>query len=453
MERICEKRMKEGLHGLAIQWGAVGDVGLVADMQEENKELIIGGTLQQRISSCLNTLEIFLLQDEPVVSSMVVAEKAKIGGSMNIYETVAHIMGLKNINIVPPNVPLSEMGMDSMMAVEIKQTLEREFDISTTAQDIRNLNFAKLKEMTITVQEKKICDTDKIDMSNLEGLEMMVRKTKDSDFVPDILIELVTKEKVDRGDIFLLPGIEGCFSVYKSIASGIKSSAMCLQHGVLNIPDESHSIVKSAAYLLPHILKKMKNQKEFLIVGYSFGSLIAIELARLLEASNFSGRLLLIDGAPDQMKLLINQYFTSSSQDELQNMILLKILEMYTTVNKEKLMLELSKYNTWDGKLKIFHAYFPKELNVLSTKNQKLLCSTLYNHIIAIRDHNIASLPRLKTPITLLKPTFPSVSFSEEDYGLYKVTSGNVQIHYVEGTHVTMMENEKIVSVINKEWI
>lgn len=152
---------------------------------------------------------------------------------------------------MPPNVPLAEMGMDSMMAVEIKQTLERDFDIITTAQDIRNINFAKLKEMTIAGQEKNISDTDKIDTSNLEDLGMMVRKTTDSDFVPDILIELVTKKEVDRGNIFLLPGIEGCFSVYKSIAPGIKSSATCLQHGILNIPDESHSIVKSAAYLLP----------------------------------------------------------------------------------------------------------------------------------------------------------------------------------------------------------
>lgn len=80
----------------------------------------------------------------------------------------------------------------------------------------------------------------------------------------------------------------------------------------------------------------MKNQKEFLIVGYSFGSLIAIELARLLEANNFSGRLLLIDGAPDYIKFWINQYFIFASPDELQNIILLKILEVYTTVNKEK---------------------------------------------------------------------------------------------------------------------
>lgn len=42
MERICEQRVKEGYPGLAVQWGAVGDVGLVADMQEENLEVVIG---------------------------------------------------------------------------------------------------------------------------------------------------------------------------------------------------------------------------------------------------------------------------------------------------------------------------------------------------------------------------------------------------------------------------
>lgn len=36
---------------------------------------------------------------------------------------------------------LAEMGMDSMMAVEIKQTLEREYDVFLTAQDIRSLTF------------------------------------------------------------------------------------------------------------------------------------------------------------------------------------------------------------------------------------------------------------------------------------------------------------------------
>lgn len=93
MERVCEKRAKDGLPGLAIQWGAIGDVGLVADMQEEDKELVIGGTLQQKISSCLNELDTFLLQNRPVVSSMIVAEK-KVESCRfdNMIETVANIL-------------------------------------------------------------------------------------------------------------------------------------------------------------------------------------------------------------------------------------------------------------------------------------------------------------------------------------------------------------------------
>lgn len=94
MERICERRAAAGLPGLAIQWGAIGEVGLVAEWQDDNKELVIGGTLQQKVSSCLEKLENFLLQNRPVVSSMVVAEK-RLGayGAANIVEIVAHIMG------------------------------------------------------------------------------------------------------------------------------------------------------------------------------------------------------------------------------------------------------------------------------------------------------------------------------------------------------------------------
>lgn len=70
-------------------------------------------------------------------------------------------------------------------------------------------------------------------------------------------------------------------------------------------------------------------------MGYSYGSLIAIELARLLEQNDFSGRLILIDGAPDMLKFCFNRYLTCTSQEEIRNTILLGLLEMYTTVNKD----------------------------------------------------------------------------------------------------------------------
>jgi fatty acid synthase len=42
MERICEARIRDGLPGLAVQWGAVGDVGLVAEMQEKQQTIETG---------------------------------------------------------------------------------------------------------------------------------------------------------------------------------------------------------------------------------------------------------------------------------------------------------------------------------------------------------------------------------------------------------------------------
>jgi fatty acid synthase len=42
MERICEARVRDGLPGLAVQWGAVGDVGLLAEKEEKQPDLQIG---------------------------------------------------------------------------------------------------------------------------------------------------------------------------------------------------------------------------------------------------------------------------------------------------------------------------------------------------------------------------------------------------------------------------
>ncbi|XP_029674091.1 fatty acid synthase-like, partial [Formica exsecta] len=444
MERICERRRKEGLHGLAIQWGAIGEVGLVADMQEDmqedDKELIFGGTSQKKISSCLDTLEVFLLQDRSIVSSIVVAEKKNSSQAMNPFKAVVNIMGLKNLDTVAPNVLLADLGMDSMMAVEIKQTLENEFDILLTEQDILNLNLAALRKMTSATEQEKNYDATEAVTNNLDGVEALTRKLNDSDFNPAIYVELNTKEEIAGIKLFLIPGIDGSAGAYKRIESKIKSLAMCLQHGALNMPDVTRSIMKSAAFLLPYIMKKMKEQEKFLIVGYSFGSLIAIELARLLEAKNFVGRLILIDGAPDWVKFLVEKFFNHTLQQELQNDILLRFMKIYLESDNKMSASELNKCSTWEEKLELLTAHFSEKINVLSVENQKFLYTTIYHHIIAVQGYDISLLPPLKSSIILLKPTLRPITFPEEDYGLHKITESAVQIHYVQGSHITMIE-------------
>jgi fatty acid synthase len=119
-------------------------VGLVAKMQNENKELVIGGTLQQKISSCLEVLDRFLKQDNTIVSSMLVAEKHnRSHGVVSAVEAVANVLGIKDIKTVSQHATLAELGMDSMMGTEVIQLLEKEFEIYITSKDVKSLSFTK----------------------------------------------------------------------------------------------------------------------------------------------------------------------------------------------------------------------------------------------------------------------------------------------------------------------
>ena len=76
MERLCEERQKQGLHGLAVQWGAIGDVGVLYNMMGDRDVESIGGTRSQPLHSCLLSLEIILslpVPAPPVVSCYVPA--------------------------------------------------------------------------------------------------------------------------------------------------------------------------------------------------------------------------------------------------------------------------------------------------------------------------------------------------------------------------------------------
>lgn len=65
------------------------------------------------------------------------------------------VAGIKDLKSIPHQATLAEAGMDSMTAVEIKQTLEREFEVFLTAADIKGMTFAKLAE----IQAERDADT------------------------------------------------------------------------------------------------------------------------------------------------------------------------------------------------------------------------------------------------------------------------------------------------------
>ncbi|XP_036144152.1 fatty acid synthase-like [Monomorium pharaonis] len=452
MERICEKRVEEGLPGLAIQWGAVGDVGLVADMQEGEKELIIGGTSQQTISYCLEELDKFLLQSQPVVSSMVIAEKkSRFIRHETPTEAIADILNIKDMKVVSQNTSLAELGMDSVMSIEVKQTLEREFDIFLTSREVYNLTFAKLSKMFNLNVSDNNTQNEYLDAKELDVMILPVGIVKDKDFISENCFDLLTEKQNTITEVFLIPGIDGCGTVFNHLAADIKFSATSLHYNTNNI-DATDIILETTDRLINHILSKLKDGKDFIMVGYSFGSIIAIELTRRLEALNFKGRLVLIDGTPEQIRTMYKHFTSNSNDTDLQFVVLTNIMEIYSPGTSKEIVMELEKCNTWEERYDIFARSFLVMNRSLSPANLKTLCTTVYKYSSAIRYYDPSTLPPIKSPIILLKPTQPlNISMTDEDYGLHKVTQNTIQIHYVDGNHVTILRNEKVSAAINGE--
>ncbi|KAL2719273.1 fatty acid synthase-like [Vespula squamosa] len=449
MERICEKRVKEGLPGLAIQWGLIGDVGLVADMQDNDKELVIGGTLQQKITSCLQELDRFLVQDKPIVASMVVAEKRSGSDDVNnVVDAVLKIMCIKDLKTISQETSLAELGMDSMMGVEIKQTLEREYEVYLNAEDIRSLNFAKLLEIE-NDRTGYIKHDEIVKKKLLDGMKILIQLFGEK-ISGEVTVPLETNPEEGRSEVFFVPGIEGYSTIFKLLESKIKSSATCFQLGTNY---ELKTVEEMANLFLPHILEKLKNRVDFTLVGYSFGSLVAIELTRHLEAKGFDGRLILIDGAPQLMKELLIQHLPSLSEEELQNNLLISIMNKFTSAaNSQQFTVELEKSKTWNEKLNAFlMAFTPEYRKLYSDQYMRNYIHSFYVRLQALLNYNPKPLPYIRAPITLFKPMSLTIQHLPHDYGLQDVTEGKVEVRVVRGDHVTMLENIEIAMAINRE--
>ena len=121
-----------------------------------------------------------------------------------------------------------------MMAVEIKQTLEQEFDIFVTIQEIRNLTFAKLIKMAIANISDNNVDEKKFDKKKSDILKILIGiALKNEDFVSPT--DFSTKRQSTMTEVFLIPGIDGCGPVFKTIIPYIKFSTSLLHYKTNNI--------------------------------------------------------------------------------------------------------------------------------------------------------------------------------------------------------------------------
>jgi fatty acid synthase, animal type len=228
MERTMEQRAKLGFPAKAIQWGAIGDVGLLASLHEKNLDMTIGGTLPQGIVNCLEILDILLTADETIVSSMVVGQKSlndvKEG---NVIDTIFKIMSIRDRKAISMETSLSQLGMDSLMGVEIQQVLERDYDTVLSPKEMQTVTLSQLEKR---IHVKKTCGT--VVTKNSNGLEFLLTSFGDEKTSDQTILKLQSKSEVRSTKILIVPGMEGMASeVWHKIAKELNNPTYILQLG------------------------------------------------------------------------------------------------------------------------------------------------------------------------------------------------------------------------------
>lgn len=317
MERICEQRQTAGLPGTAIQWGAIGDTGLVIDTLGDN-ETIIGGTLPQRMTSCLATMDLFLQQPHAVLSSMVVAEKRKgdSSGDVGLVKCVANILGLKDLKNVPDQASLADLGMDSLMGAEIKQTLERNYDVVLSVPEIRLLSFGKLKVLESGGGgDAEDADSSKAAATAATSTQAIGDGTQvvfSTELLPaKCLVKLPSKAAADSKDrpLFMVHAIEGFVAALAPLASQLR----CPVWGVQCTRDAPMQSLQELAVFYVGQIKTIQAKGPYNVAGYSFGAGVAFEMVIELERLGDKAQLIMFDGSPKYVN-----WFTDAQRQRLE---------------------------------------------------------------------------------------------------------------------------------------
>jgi len=430
MERVCEQRRHDGLAGLAVQWGAIGDVGLILESMGDN-DTVIGGTLPQRMSSCLAVLDTFLTQNHPVMSSFVLADKkAKTGGESksDLVQSIANILGVQDVDSVGADTSLGDLGLDSLMGVEVKQTLERDYEIVMSMKDIRALTINKLREVAggggaPTVESSSA--SQRFDLSQLMPTKDMVKMNN----------------AVNTKKLFLIHPIEGVVTSLQPLSSLLSWEVQ----GVQCTSSAPQTSVPQLARYYIELLRSQQPDGPLHLAGYSFGAVVAFEMSLQLEATSPSslGSLNLLDGSHSYVAAHTAQYRTKSKNDiaraetdamcaflnQLMPIDYTKMVEQCNSLPDHQAKVE------WTANQLLATGQF-KDKHDLEAAIESFWCK------LKMADEYKPSCKLKNNKVQLFKATggFVESEVLGEDYGLQEVCVETITLTRIEGDHNTFIQ-------------
>lgn len=327
------------------------------------------------------------------------------------------------------------------MGVEVRQTLERDFDIQMSMKDVRLLTVNKMQELTSGGSTK---DADKT-----------ADKSKEVEiYIPEIgkhpLVHL-NDVKNDQKPLFVIHNINGTVEPLRTLASNLTCPVFGLQYTVTSPKDSMQSL--AASYV--KCIRDVVPQGPYRLAGYSFGAGVAIEMALQLEKTNEVESLILLDGSHTYVeartvwhrnRLTVEQ---GSWEPKAVAEGLSTLAPQYAPVDKVKLLEALQAETSTDKQIQVTAGAIA-EANPMLNKETIAAFITCFMALLRMGEEYKAAA-RLRGNIHLIRAkTVDEMGKSlGDDFSLREVCDGHVTLSWVDGDHESFLQNESAVEMAN----
>lgn len=160
-----------------------------------------------------------------------------------------------------------------------------------------------------------------------------------------------------------------------------------------------------------------------------------------------------IDGSPTLLKKMIQNFVKSKdvTDEKIQLELISHIMQaVFPEENLENIRHKMEQLETWDSKLDKLVEFIKWSQLEIETEYFTTLCNGIYNRTIAAHHSQTENFVKIRSPIVLVRPTDAIVSDIDEDYELQRCTDGLVTLKFIDGNHQTILENPKLIEIINE---
>ncbi len=318
-------RRSLGLPALAVNWGRIAEVGYVARTEEVARSLDRRGFLGITPDKALEALGLLLAGDSSNASVLRMdwhktqltgqrfsrvtadADESESGGEERgfaraaileapaekqpglVYEymlkQVARVLGVASGKL-DPTAPLNEMGLDSLMAVELENKIENDLDVSLpTAELMQSPTVHKLAILAIAQlgieHGDLVLETSREACADETGLIVNLRGDGDS------------------RPLFCLHAADGSVDIYREFVRAMPEGIPILGvNSVLLAGDGTTGDMSAMAAQYAESISRLA-EPPYRLFGFSFGGLMAVRVAEALETYGPLEYLGLVDFRPE----------------------------------------------------------------------------------------------------------------------------------------------------------